>query len=302
MGDQDHGALEGRQRLGERLAHLQVQVVGGLIQQQQVGLLPGHQGQRQARLLAAGEAPHLAEDVVTREAEAAQEVADRLVAGGGREALHMHEGGGREVEPLQLVLGEVADRQVLAGHPLAGQQRQLAGERLDQGRLAGAVGAQQADAASRLQGHPDVVELHRLAAVRVAIAQPRLVQHQQRVRGLVRGGQGEVEGRVGVGHGDVAHALEHLQAALGGAGLGGLGTEACHEALDLLAARLLLGGLGLLQRQLLGPGALEGGVVAAVEHQAAAVEVDDVVAHRVEEVAVVGDQQQGARVAGQPLL
>ena len=58
-----------------------IQVVGGLVQQQQVGLLPGHQRERQARLLAAGGAPHLAEGVIALEAEAAQEVADLLLAG-----------------------------------------------------------------------------------------------------------------------------------------------------------------------------------------------------------------------------
>jgi hypothetical protein len=47
---------------------------------------------------------------------------------------------------------------------------------------------------------------------------------------------------------------------------------------------------------------LEGGVIAAVDHQRLTIEVHDVIAHRVEEVAVVRDQQQGAGIAGEPLL
>ncbi|MNL31225.1 hypothetical protein D3C87_1530010 [compost metagenome] len=50
---QDQRAFELRQRHGQRLAGVEVQVVGRLVQQQQVGLLPDDQRQRQAGLLAA---------------------------------------------------------------------------------------------------------------------------------------------------------------------------------------------------------------------------------------------------------
>ena len=55
MRDQHHGALVFLQRHCQRLAHLQVQVVGGFVQQQQVGAQVRHQRQGQARLFAAGE-------------------------------------------------------------------------------------------------------------------------------------------------------------------------------------------------------------------------------------------------------
>src|SRR5690606_34689420 len=48
-------AVEVLQRQRERVAHLQVEVVGRLVEQQQVGSLPDQDGQRKARLLATGE-------------------------------------------------------------------------------------------------------------------------------------------------------------------------------------------------------------------------------------------------------
>ncbi len=54
--DDDERAVVILQRLGERLAHLDVEVIGGLVQQQQVGLLPDEQREREPRFLAAGKA------------------------------------------------------------------------------------------------------------------------------------------------------------------------------------------------------------------------------------------------------
>ncbi|MDT4856780.1 hypothetical protein FQZ97_911830 [compost metagenome] len=68
------------------------------------------------------------------------------------------------------------------------------------------------------------------------------------------------------------------------------------------ALRLLLFVRLLLLRQAFGAGALEGRVAAAVERQLALLQVHHVIDHRIEEVAVVGDQQQGAGVALEPLF
>jgi hypothetical protein len=53
--DEDHAAFVVLQREGQRFAHFEVEVVGRLVEQQQVGLGADQQGQRQARFLAAGE-------------------------------------------------------------------------------------------------------------------------------------------------------------------------------------------------------------------------------------------------------
>jgi hypothetical protein len=96
-----------------------------------------------------------------------------------------------------------------------------AGQQLDQRRFAGAVAAEQADAAARAQGQRDVVEN---AAVNVASR--GFFDAQQRVGQGARFAEGEMEGRIDVGGGDRFHALQHLDPALRLAGLGGLGAEA----------------------------------------------------------------------------
>ena len=129
---------------GQCQAHLQVQVVGRFVEQQQVGPLPGNQRQGQAGLFAAGEVQHRFVDARTAKIETAKEVAQGLLALGGGQALQVQQGAGLAVQRIELVLGKVAHHQVLAAHQASGQRLQLAGQVLDQGRFAGAVGAQQA--------------------------------------------------------------------------------------------------------------------------------------------------------------
>ena len=66
------------------------------------------------------------------------------------------------------------------------------------------------------------------------------------------------------------------------------------------ALHLLLVVRLLLLRQTLGTGALERRIAAAVEVDALLLQVRDLIDHRIEKIAVVGDQQQGARIALQP--
>ena len=70
----------------------------------------------------------------------------------------------------------------------------------------------------------------------------------------------------------------------------------------MLALRLLLGALLRQQHELLAPHPLEGVVAAGVAREPALVEVDDLLGHPVEKVAVVADQEQGAGVAAQIVL
>jgi hypothetical protein len=84
--------------------------------------------------------------------------------------------------------------------------------------------------------------------------------------------------------------------------LAGLGLEAVDEGLQVVAfpALLLVGGLG--QGQVDGALLLEAGVVAAVALQFALVDVDDDVHHAVQEIPVVGNDDQGAGIALEPVL
>lgn len=75
----DQCAFKINQRFGERLAHVEIQVVGRFIEQQQIWTLPDDQRQYQARFLAAGETLRLFRYFVALETEAAEIVAQLLL-------------------------------------------------------------------------------------------------------------------------------------------------------------------------------------------------------------------------------
>ncbi|MNU07353.1 hypothetical protein D3C72_2529060 [compost metagenome] len=71
------------------MAHVEVEVVGRFVQQQQVRLLPHQQRQRQTRLFAAGHRPDQRVDGVAAEVEAAEEAAQLQLARLRRQLLHV---------------------------------------------------------------------------------------------------------------------------------------------------------------------------------------------------------------------
>ena len=141
--DGHEGSLEAVQRRLERLAGVDVEVVGRLVEQQEVVTLELEAEDLQARLLAA------AEQVVPalrrlREAVARERAHGRLQRAG---ALHddvEHDPAGEVV--AQVELGEAADRDAVADPDLAAVDVRLAGEGAHEMGLAAAVGADQADA------------------------------------------------------------------------------------------------------------------------------------------------------------
>ena len=96
------------------------------------------------------------------------------------------------------------------------------------------------------------------------------------------------------------HALQRLDPALRLAGLGRLSLEAGNVLFHVRALRLLLFVGLLLLGQAFGASAFEGRVAAAIQVQLALLDMGNMVNHGVEKITVVGDQQQGARVALQP--
>ena len=57
MGDEEHGPGPGPEKILQKLEGLQIQVVGGLVQQQKVRLLPQEPGQLELHPLTAGQPP-----------------------------------------------------------------------------------------------------------------------------------------------------------------------------------------------------------------------------------------------------
>ena len=143
VGDEQDRTLELGQRVLERLAALDVEMVGGLVEDEDVGAGGDEDRQREPPLLAAGDVGELLLDLGAGEEEAAEQGA-RLgplspVSRWAASSTVPLAGGGLGV------LGEVAEVDVVAGADAAGGRLAAAGEGLDQGRLAGAVGADEDD-------------------------------------------------------------------------------------------------------------------------------------------------------------
>src|SRR5262249_8008042 len=78
VGDEDHRALEAEKRLLQDLGSRDVEVVGRLVEVEQVARLEEQLGKREARALAAGEAGDDAQRVVAPKTEAREILARRL--------------------------------------------------------------------------------------------------------------------------------------------------------------------------------------------------------------------------------
>ena len=156
MADQHDGAFEFVEGHGQRLAGIEVEVVGRFVHEQQVGALPDQHAEHQPRLFAAAHRADGLLDHLAAEIEGAEEVAQFLlaarhaaVAGGDGflgQADHVFERRVLRAQHVEFLLREVADGEALAGGHFAGNRLQVAGDGLDQRGLALAVGAEDADA------------------------------------------------------------------------------------------------------------------------------------------------------------
>jgi hypothetical protein len=77
VADEDDGAVIAVERLDQRLAGIDVEVVGRLVEDQQVRRIAGDQRQRQPGALAAGQLADQRRRLVARKTEAAELGADR---------------------------------------------------------------------------------------------------------------------------------------------------------------------------------------------------------------------------------
>jgi len=117
--DHEHASVEISQRIGERVHGFHVQVVGGLVEDEDVRVCQREAGECHTGLLTSGEEAHLLEACCPGYAEGA-EVAAVLFVSFSREQL-CAEGyrAGVQVEGIDVVLGEEADSEtgVLGDEP-----------------------------------------------------------------------------------------------------------------------------------------------------------------------------------------
>src|SRR5207342_2898909 len=298
MGNHHHAAGELEQRVFQRAQRLDVEVVGGFVEQQHVAALQQGLGQVQAAALTTGERADQLLLVGALEVEAA-DVGARLdldLADGDdvRAAGHFL--------PDVLVALELFARLVDIGHfhgvadvHFAAVRLELAGDHLEQGRLAGAVGADDADDRARRDGDAEVVDQH---AVAEALADVLEFDHLV-AQALARRDE-DLVGLVAALVLDRLQLFQPLQArlALGAAALGVLA-----RPFQFLGQRFLPRFfLRLFQLQAIALLLQPVAVVALPRDAAAAVELEDPLGGVVEEVAIMGDRDHGAGESGQELL
>ena len=296
--DDDGAAGERQQRFLQRAQRVGVEVIGGLVEQQQVAAGAQQLGQVQAVALAAGQLAHLGLLVSALEVEAGDVGAagDRAIA----ERDLVQSAG--DLLPNGLVgierVTRLVDIRQLDG--LAELERArvgllLPGDHPQQGGLAGAVGADHADDPASRKLEVEVVDQQPVA---VGLAQTVGLEHD-----IAQAGPG----------GDVDLDLVELDVSVLGQqrlirvqtrlGLAAPRRRVHPDPLQLLLDRALAAGLlALLLAQahllLLQPAR----VVALIGDPAAPVELEDPAGDVVQEVAIVGDGDDRPRVIAQVLL
>ena len=304
MADKQQRAVVGLHRLLDPLPGVDVQVVGGLVQDQEVDLVVHQHAQPQAALLPAGEHRHRLEHVLAPEVVCRQSVSGRL----GREALFrrhhiLHQVPVRVVEADDL--GQVCLLHLGAGFDAAVVRIQLPHDHLDKSGLSGAVVADEGDALAPLHLQADA-----LKEVLVPVGLGHVPDAQHLVPVELRGGEPGVHlPRLG-GFGGGPHPLD---APFHGDGPA-VGLVHAHESPDpqLLRRLLQLCDLGLLFFVLLHPllvatFLLHGveAVIPAVKLRFPVLDLDDPGDGAVQEIPVVGDGDhravERANVLLQPL-
>ena len=206
-----------------------------------------------------------------------------LEDGGGRV-----ERAGRHALRVHQVLGVVAHDHAVARLDGAGVGRERPGRQLEQGGLAGAVGADDPDPLAPLHRRVEAAVDHPGAE---GLGDPLEAQHL--LAGAGRLGEAEADGGAVLQDLHLLHLVEQLLLRLGLGRLGGLGAEALDEPLELVALVLLLLG-GRLQPGLLLDAPLPvGGHAAGVAPHPLRLQGQHPGDLPVEEVAVVADQQHG---------
>ena len=332
MGDDHEGAGEGVEDVLDGGQGVGVQVVGGLVEQEHIGL--GHEQAQELEpaALPAADLPDPGPGALTGEAQALDELGRRHLLVPDDDPLPHHGHGLDDAqvrERVELVggLGQGGHLDGLAAGDAALSGLLDAFEQAQQGGLAGTVDADDADALAGREPPGDAAQdlpLGRLAGVsgRPGVAHGDVLQVED-LLAQAGGGHG------GQGHG-VARGRHVGDEGLGGidaeAGLGGAGGGAATQPGQLLAQEVLPldGGHGGLAGAL-GPGQDVGGVPAVVGLDAAGhlgapaagVDAGDDLPHvgadGVQEPAVVGNGDQGAggpatraveagpQVAGEPV-
>ncbi len=167
------------------------------------------------------------------------------------------------------------------------RDRQGVGDHLGEGRFAGPIDPQKANAVVDIQAQIEAFQDRRAVIADADPVQP----DQGRRQRTMRRGQGEGRGAFGLHFRGRRQLGQHLQPRLGLGGLGRRGAEAVDEGLHMGALGLDLGAHGVGQAQFFGALHLETVIAAGIEIQLAVAHMQDEADRIVQKLAVVADDQ-----------
>ena len=298
MADENHGALiivESGKKLSARI---NIEVVGRLVQNQKIGLVERRQCQHQPRPLATGEFRDIRPLFIGREAEATQLGTQLLFAQLRPQAGQCGDRRDRTVQFFKLMLGEIAGYQLARPYHFAAHRRQFLHQQFCQGRFAVAVLAQKRDAVVRVEPHGHIGK-DRLSRF-IADGDP-VHGDQRRARFLaLRDTDGRdvfVQRHIGE-----FQFRDHFHARLCLLCLVLFVAEAVDEGLHMGARCFLLLVEGKVVGALLGANFGKGVVIAGVKRQLAVFEVQDEFGRRVQQIAIMADDQNRTAIAFQEVL
>ena len=299
VGDRHDGALEGLQRGLQRLAGVNIQVVGGLVQHEQIHFRQDQLAEGQPRPLAAREDADGLEHRVPDEAELSEGTPHLGLghAGVGVPQLVQHGLGGVKVLVLLIV---VADLHVIPRLDDAREGLQLAHHQLDEGGFAASVPPEDEQTVVPLD---QKIQVGKKNSVSKAHGD---VPHVQHVVAAGAGGGKLHFNRLGrrLGALQLDHFIQELLSALG------------RDDVPLAVPRPLLRDIRLLPRDLLLLVAvvllLDGavdlpllhgfGIPATVELGAVVLDAESLIGHSVQEITVVGDDHDASLVVREKSL
>ncbi len=195
------------------------------------------------------------------------------------------------------MLGEIAQFNPFRQPNFALQRSQFARQELDERGFTRAVSAQQTDARTWHQIQFDGVE-----DGFIAIACADFFHFQQRVRQTLRRTEAKVERVVHVRREDQLHPLQHFNAALSLFGFRRFSFKTVNKALQMGDALLLAFVHRLLLGETRGTLAFKRAVVAGVLEHRLLLDMNDFIDYRIEEIPVMGNQNQCALIAFQPFF
>src|SRR5258706_1143367 len=148
------------QRFKQHILGLQVEVIGGFIEQQEIRRLQQHARHRVAVTFAAGKHADALEHIVIRKKKAAEQCAQtRLIADRrGRDAGEVVDQAGRRIERFVLVLREIIHFHIVSQAKFALRHGFGPGQQLDESGFSGAIHAHERDTVSTIDHKIDALK------------------------------------------------------------------------------------------------------------------------------------------------